>query len=122
VLKRLRKFFRKKLLLVILLFAYLIFVVFIVSKAITGPKIISIDVRQNEIVGRESTIIVGRGDKLLFKISSDVSEDFHIEGYHLFGKLNPKEDLKLTLDAETPGKFPIFLDKSKKLIGYLIVN
>jgi hypothetical protein len=102
---------------------YLLFLGFLVYKNFfAGPPVIVLEIKNGQIVNQDSRIEIKKGSKVSFKITADTSEDFHIEGYHLFGNLDPNKTLWLTLKAESAGNFPILLNRSGTLVGHLVVS
>src|SRR5687768_8684559 len=89
---------------------------FNLSKQYFDPnrQVINIVIENHKIIQPEQPIRVQKGKKVLLKIDYDVSEQFHIEGYHAFSKIKPDQTTELSFEALSPGSFPIFLDQSKK--------
>jgi hypothetical protein len=92
------------------------------SIALGAPvtRIVEVSIARGELAG--GIIRSRQNDVLLLKITSDQDEQFHVDGYHAFATLKRNRRVNLEVWTATPGQFPIYLDKQKKLIGHLEVT
>jgi hypothetical protein len=84
-------------------------------------RVLSVTIQDNQLVGGR-TIQAQQDDRLLLKIRSNNSNQFHVEGYHAFASLQPGREVDLQIWTATAGVFPIRLDDTKQVIGELVVT
>ena len=81
-----------------------------------SQQIINIEIKEKKLVKPES-ITLTQNKKITFYIKIDEPEELHLEGYHAFLKLYPDKTNRFEFESLSPGKFHLYLDKSRTYLG-----
>ncbi|HLG12622.1 MAG TPA: hypothetical protein VI876_12765 [Dehalococcoidia bacterium] len=93
----------------------------ILGKVGRGDTTVALTLRDGQLDGGE-LVKVPYDHRLTFNVSSDVDEELHIEGYHMFTQLRAGQTVTAHLWTGTAGAFHIRLEKSSRVIGLLDVS
>jgi hypothetical protein len=74
------------------------------------------------LINGSDVLTVPFDHRLTLHISSDVDEELHVDGYHLFVKLHAGETTTAYLWSGTQGVYTIYLENRKQPIGRLSVE
>ncbi len=69
----------------------------------------------------EHTLTASQGDTLIFSITADEPEEFHLHGYDRLISLTPGQASTLTVAANQSGHFTFELEQSSRELGSLDV-
>ena len=67
-------------------------------------------------------IIVGGGERVKLRITSDSPLEFHLHGYDLSKEIEPGEPAELTFDATITGRFEMENEQTQEQLGTLLVQ
>jgi FtsP/CotA-like multicopper oxidase with cupredoxin domain len=84
------------------------------------PTIYDIEARSGRRIS-EPVITVQQGDEVRLRITSDVTDEFHLHGYDLRVPVSPGRSAMLRFTAKITGRFPYELHKSGLELGALEV-
>jgi len=76
----------------------------------TGPTTLVVVFRDGEVVGGIKRPSVKQGDRVVFVVRSDVSDEVHLHGYDLAVDVAPGEPARIRFTADLVGRFEIELD------------
>jgi heme/copper-type cytochrome/quinol oxidase subunit 2 len=77
---------------------------------------------QNGKVETGGAISVRKGDDVTLHITTDVADEFHLDGYDLDTKISPARSASLTFKASSAGRFEYQLRQSNQKLGVLDVS
>ena len=86
------------------------------------PAVPRIVIRNGEPVGGVLGIDVKKGDRIRFKVKSDVEEEIHVHGFDISEDVAPGETASLDFDADFTGIFEAELEFSGVPIAEIQVN
>lgn len=86
-----------------------------------APKLFEFLIKGKKLAKPEQTIKVTEGEDVLFKITSDEVEEFHLHGYDISKDLEPNQSVEIQFKADKTGRFEFELEKSKITLGALEV-
>ena len=87
-----------------------------------SQQIINIEIKDKKIVKPADPIKIKQNKKVTLYIDIDQPEQLHLEGYHAFTTLFSNKTNKLEFESLTPGKFHLYLDKSRTYLGSVDIN
>lgn len=85
----------------------------------TGPTIV---IRNGKPVGGVAELTYNEGDRIRFKVSSDVSEEIHVHGYDLMKDVEAGGSVSFDFPADIEGVFEAELEGLGVQIAELTVN
>lgn len=88
----------------------------------SGPQDRSFDVRVSAGAMTPAEILVGAGDNVTLRISSDRGIRFHLHGYDLVADVRPGTGATLQFRADLTGRFEIEDEQGEEELGALIVE
>ena len=86
------------------------------------PAVPTIVIRNGEPVGGVLGIDVKKGDRIRFKVKSDVEEEIHVHGFDISEDIAPGKTASLDFDADFTGIFEAELEFSGVPIAEIQVN
>jgi len=86
-----------------------------------SPNVYDIVVQRGKRVSEPSVLKVHQGDDVKFRITSDVTDEFHLHGYNLGVPVSPERSAVLQFTAKLTGRFTYELHKSGLELGALEV-
>lgn len=92
------------------------------AKAPQAPAIPTIVVRGGEPVGGVSDLIFEAGDRVRFKVTSDVRDEIHLHGYDISKEVKAGGSVTFDFAADIEGIFELELEERALPIGELQVN
>ncbi len=87
-----------------------------------SEKMFELKIADGKIVSGEETLSVMEGEKVIFEVTSDVDEEFHLHGYDLSIDLSANAPTQLEFTAAQTGRFPFELEHSGTELGALEVS
>jgi hypothetical protein len=88
-----------------------------------SQQIVDLVIEDKKLVSPRDPITIKKGKKVTFLIKADKDEQLHLEGYHAFTSFKAGQLTELKFEALTPGKFPMYLDKSHTYLSSVeIIN
>ncbi len=81
-----------------------------------------LNIKNKQLVSGTDAPKVKQNDNVVFKITSDEDQSFHLHGYDKEVDLTPGQTTELTLRADVTGHFPFELEQSKTDLGALEVE
>jgi heme/copper-type cytochrome/quinol oxidase subunit 2 len=88
----------------------------------TTEKVFNLAIKDKKIVSGSDSLNVSEGDKVVIKITTDASDEFHLHGYDRSIDLVPNQEVQLLFNANLTGRFPFELEQSKTELGALEVQ
>jgi heme/copper-type cytochrome/quinol oxidase subunit 2 len=89
---------------------------------ISNIKTFELVVKDKKLVSGEETLKVNQGDEVTIKITSDISDEFHLHGYDKSIDLEKDTQAQLKFTADKTGRFEYELENSKIDLGALEVQ
>ncbi len=89
------------------------------SAATAIPTIV---VKGGQPVGGVEELSYNEGDRIRFKVKSDVSDEIHVHGYDLMKDVSAGGEVSFDFPAEIEGIFEVELEDRKEQIAELRVN
>jgi heme/copper-type cytochrome/quinol oxidase subunit 2 len=86
-----------------------------------SPNVYDIVVQRGKRVSEPAVLKVHQGDDVKFRITSDVTDEFHLHGYNLGVPVSPERSAVLEFTAKLTGRFTYELHKSGLELGALEV-
>jgi heme/copper-type cytochrome/quinol oxidase subunit 2 len=86
-----------------------------------SPNVYDIVVQRGRRVSEPAVLKVHQGDDVKFRITSDVTDEFHLHGYNLEVPVSPERSAVLQFTAKLTGRFTYELHKSGLELGALEV-
>lgn len=83
------------------------------TDATSQTQVFEIEIEDQTMVAGEEMPQVRKGDTVVFHITADAAEEFHLHGYDRSVDIGPDETATLTLLADTAGRFPAELELAK---------
>jgi len=87
-----------------------------------APPIPTVRVSGGEPVGGVRDLEFDKGDRVRFRVRSDVSEEVHVHGYDISRDVAAGGSVMFSFDADIDGKFEIELEHSHVQIASLTVE
>ena len=75
-----------------------------------------------EVSGVEGRVDVEKGEQLVLRITSDVTEEIHVHGYDLYADLVPGQTAQLAFKADLPGSYEVELHDAGRPLFQLRVS
>jgi hypothetical protein len=85
------------------------------------PNVFDIVV-QNGKLETGGAISVRKGDDVTLHITTDVADEFHLDGYDLDAKISPERSASLNFRASSAGRFEYELRQTNRKLGVLEVS
>ncbi len=92
------------------------------GKETTKPAIPTIVIRNGEPVGGVAELTYDAGDRIRFKVDSDISEEIHVHGYDLSKEVEAGGSVSFDFPADIEGVFEAELEGRGEQIAELTVN
>ncbi len=86
------------------------------------PAIPTIIIKNGEPVGGIAELTFDEGDRIRFKVESDVSDEIHVHGYDLMKDVEAGGSVTFDFPATIEGVFEAELEERKQPIAELTVN
>jgi hypothetical protein len=86
------------------------------------PQIPVIRTRDGRPVGGVRTIDADQGERLRFRVTSNVAEEVHVHGFDVTRDIGPGKPASFNLEASFTGRFEVELHGSGEQIATLEVN
>ena len=86
------------------------------------PEIETIDVRGGEPVGGVAELDYKKGDRVRFRVRSDVTEEVHVHGYDVTKDVGAGGSVKFDFPADIDGLFEVELEQSHTELATLRVS
>jgi heme/copper-type cytochrome/quinol oxidase subunit 2 len=75
-----------------------------------APKTVKVTVRDGRAVGGIARPTIGKGERVVLVVSSDVADEVHLHGYDLMVDVTPGTPARLRFTATIPGRFEVELE------------
>jgi heme/copper-type cytochrome/quinol oxidase subunit 2 len=85
------------------------------------PNVFDIVVQKGKLE-TGGAISVRKGDDVTLHITTDVADEFHLDGYDLDTKLSPERSASLNFKASSAGRFEYQLRQTNQKLGVLEVS
>jgi hypothetical protein len=72
--------------------------------------------------GRETEIVVSKGDTVLLRVRSPKADEVHVHGYDILQRVRPGRTVTISFKADITGIFEIELEQAHQPLGTLRVN
>lgn len=92
------------------------------NKGKSKPTVPTIVIRNGKPVGGVAELTYDEGDRIRFKVSSDVSEEIHVHGYDLMKDVEAGGSVSFDFPADIEGVFEAELEGLGVQIAELTVN
>lgn len=79
-------------------------------------------VEQGEPVGGVRDLTYGKGDRIHFRVKSDVSDEIHVHGYDIAKDVSADGSVEFAFKATIEGVFEVELEERGEQIAELTVN
>lgn len=86
------------------------------------PTVVRIRVRGGLPAGGIARPKVDKGDRVVFVVTSDVSDEVHVHGYDLSRNVAPGKRARIAFGATIPGRFEVELEDRRVPIAELTVR
>ena len=86
------------------------------------PEPPKIEIRDGKPVGGVKKIAVDKGDRVQFRVTSDVADEIHVHGYDLMKDVAAGGSVSFDFKAETDGVYEIELEDRGEQIASLTVE
>ena len=87
-----------------------------------APQERAYDVEIEDGAMSPAEIVVGQGDQVTLRLSSDAPVEVHLHGYDLEEEVEPDEKNELSFEAELTGRFEIEDHETEAELGALLVE
>jgi hypothetical protein len=87
-----------------------------------APPVPTIVVQGGKPTGGVKDIEVSKGDRIRFKVRSDVADEIHVHGYDLMKDVQAGGSVSFDFKASIDGKFEVELEGRKEQIASLVVE
>jgi FtsP/CotA-like multicopper oxidase with cupredoxin domain len=86
------------------------------------PQVPLVRTREGKPVGGVKTIKVNQGERLRFRVTSNVDEEIHVHGFDITREISPGKPVFFNLDASFTGRFEVEFHGSGEQIADLRVE
>ena len=97
--------------------------------AVTSPpptaaavRVLAVRFAGGQVTGVEPRVTVARGEQVVLRVSSDVSDEVHVHGYDLRQKVDAGGTAEIALTADLPGGFEVELEELGRTLFQLRVS
>jgi hypothetical protein len=92
------------------------------KKKPTPPPVPVVKVKGGKPVGGIKKITVNKGDRVRFRVNSDVSDEIHVHGYDFHKDVKAGGNVSFSFPAKIDGEFVVELESRGEQIASLVVN
>jgi hypothetical protein len=86
------------------------------------PPVPVVKVKGGKPVGGIKKITVNKGDRVRFRVTSDVSDEIHVHGYDFHKDVKAGGNVSFSFPAKIDGEFVVELESRGEQIASLVVN
>jgi hypothetical protein len=86
------------------------------------PPVPVVKVKGGKPVGGIKKITVNKGDRVRFRVNSDVSDEIHVHGYDFHKDVKAGGNVSFSFPAKIDGEFVVELESRGEQIASLVVN
>jgi heme/copper-type cytochrome/quinol oxidase subunit 2 len=87
-----------------------------------GPRERDVEASIEGGVMEPSEVVVGEGDEVTLRVTSEEAVELHVHGYDLEEEVEPDEPATLSFEAEETGRFGIEDHETGEELGALLVE